>query len=411
VLVKYVGWGGMPQPFADWGVPREWQGVRAEMDSLLTPEEFKSARASTPNAHYTSPLVIQKIWDAVRRLGIRDNSSFLEPAMGVGHFYGLMPEDLAEGSRRTGIELDSLSGRIAKLLYPETDIHVAGFEQVRLPGNFFDAAVSNVPFGNYAIHDPAFKRNPVVTHSIHDYFFAKALDKVRPGGLVAFITSNFTMDKRDGAVRKYLADHADLLGAIRLPNTAFKGNAGTEVTTDIIFLRKRAPGEKSQGDPWTKLAEIQGNAERPDGSIGKTPMEVNEYYAAHPEMMLGEMGLTGTMYRDKSSALTGELTPEKLDGPLQSYLRTQSTPGKRLPRNPARRPSRTPRPSKTAPMHSTRISNSSSGTETGSSLPTILLGRYRASKECSRSGTPCGKSFGLRFKTRPKLRSNRPSAT
>jgi N12 class adenine-specific DNA methylase/2'-5' RNA ligase len=316
ILVKYVGWGGMPQPFADWGIPREWQGVRAEMDALLTPEEFQSARASTPNAHYTSPLVISKIWDAVRRLGVRDNSSFLEPAMGVGHFYGLMPEDLAEGSRRTGIELDSLSGRISKLLYPETDVHVAGFETVRLPGNFFDAAVSNVPFGNYAIHDPAFKRNPVVTRSIHDYFFAKALDKVRPGGLVAFITSNFTMDKRDGTVRQYLASQADLLGAIRLPNTAFKGNAGTEVTTDIIFLQKRGPGDKPKGEGWTALSEIQGNTERPDGSIGKTTMEVNEYYARHPEMMLGQMGLLGTMYADKSAALTGELTPELLDAAI-----------------------------------------------------------------------------------------------
>jgi N12 class adenine-specific DNA methylase/2'-5' RNA ligase len=316
ILVKYVGWGGMPQPFADWGIPREWQGVRAEMDSLMTAEEFKSARASTPNAHYTSPLVISKIWDAVRRLGLGAEASYLEPAMGVGHFYGLMPEDLLNGARRTGIELDALSGRISKLLYPETDIHIAGFETVRLPGNFFDAAVSNVPFGNYAIHDPAFKRNPVATRSIHDYFFAKALEKVRPGGLVAFITSNFTMDKRDPSVRKYLASQADLLGAIRLPNSAFKGNAGTEVTTDVIFLRKRAPGQKPAAEPWTDLAEIQGNVERPDRSMGKTAMDVNEYYAAHPEMMLGEMGLLGTMYADKSAALTGQLTPEKLDAAI-----------------------------------------------------------------------------------------------
>lgn len=306
ILVKYTGWGGMPQPFMDkWAVPREWAGVREELNTALTDEEFASARASTPNAHYTSPTVIKGMWDAVQRLGLneklRGSSAVLEPSMGVGHFFGMMPESI--DASRTGIELDAITGRIAKLLYPHSDIHVAGFEKVRLPNDFYDLAISNVPFGNYGIHDPAFKRNRGVTKSIHDYFFAKALDKVRPGGVVAFITSNFTMDKRDPFVRNYLADHADLIGAIRLPNTAFKGNAGTEVTTDIIFLQKRGPKDAAKGETWSDTKPVQ----TPDGEV-----EVNEYYARHPEMMLGQMGLQGTMYAGKSSALTGDLTPEKL---------------------------------------------------------------------------------------------------
>lgn len=307
LLVKYVGWGGMPQAFMDkYSVPREWAGVREELDGLLTPQEFASARASTPNAHYTSPLVIEGAWNALRRIGAAPENGnridVLEPSMGVGHFFGLQPGDTSR-TARTGIELDAITGRIAKLLYPETDVHVAGFEAVRLPDNYYDIAVSNVPFGNYGVHDPQFKRSPALTKSIHDYFFAKALEKVRPGGVVAFVTSNFTLDKRDPYIRKYLASKSDLIGAIRLPNTAFKGNAGTEVTTDIIFLKKRAPGEATGGETWGGTQEI----DTPDGKV-----EVNEYYARHPEMMLGQMGLQGTMYAGKSAALTGDLTPEKL---------------------------------------------------------------------------------------------------
>lgn len=306
ILVKYVGWGGMPQPFMEYGVPREWQGVRAELNSTLTPEEFASARASTPNAHYTSPMVIDGVWSALKRIGASPENGarldILEPSVGVGHFFGLQPGDISR-VQRTGIELDSTTGRIAKLLYPESDIHVAGFEAVRLPNDYFDVAVSNVPFGNYGVYDPQFKKTPALTKSIHDYFFAKALEKVRPGGTVAFITSNFTMDKRDPYIRKYLSSKADLIGAIRLPNTAFKGNAGTEVTTDIIILRKRPTGMPVAGEPWADTKSI----DTPDG-----PVEVNEYFANHPEMMVGEMGLQGSMYRDQSAALTGELTPENL---------------------------------------------------------------------------------------------------
>lgn len=307
VLAKYVGWGGMPQIFEPvYRVPREWAGIREDLENLLTAEEFTSARASTPNAHYTSPMVVKAMWDAMRHIGIvkpGDKASVLEPSMGVGIFFGLEPSEDAAGAQRVGVELDSITGRIAQQLYPKADIHVTGFEKARLPSNYFDLAIGNVPFGNYGIHDPAFKRTPLVTRSIHDYFFAKGLDRVRPGGVVAFITSSYTMDKKDSAMRKYLADHADLIGAIRLPNTAFKGNAGTEVTTDIIILKKRAPQTEAQGETWTKLEDYKSA----DG-----PMQINEYYAHHPEMMLGKMGLQGSMYAEKSAALTGELTPEKL---------------------------------------------------------------------------------------------------
>lgn len=304
-LAQYVGWGGMPQVFDPYrgGVPREYQGIRADLDTLLTPEEFAAARASTPNAHYTTPTVIQGMWNAIERLGGADLATVLEPSMGVGHFFGLMPETLRD-ARRTGVELDSLTGRIAKQLYPGANISVAGFETVRLPNDYFDLAISNVPFGNYGVHDPAYKTRPAVTRSIHDYFFAKALDKVRPGGLVAFITTSFTMDKVDSGIRRYLSERADLLGAIRLPNTTFKGNAGTEVTTDIIFLQKRAPQAKASAETWQSLGTI-------DAKDGR-PMQVNEYYVRHPEMMLGEMAFEGTQYRGESAALVGELTPEAL---------------------------------------------------------------------------------------------------
>lgn len=314
ILAKYVGWGGMPQLFKEsYYVQPEWQGIRAELDGLLTPDEFTSAAASTPNAHYTSPTVIKAMWDAADRLGLLPKDGLitvLEPSMGVGSFFGLMPEG-TEASR-VGVELDSITGRIARALYPQSDVHVAGFEKVRLPNDYFDLAISNVPFGNYPVFDPQYKRTPGVTRSIHDYFFAKALDKVRPGGVVAFITSSYTMDKQDPFMRDYLAQRADLVGAIRLPNTAFKASAGTEVTTDIIFLQKRAQEAAPSGEAWTQLKPITGERKRPDGSMGPVEMQVNEYYAAHPEMMLGKMGLLGSQYRDESAALTGNLTPEKL---------------------------------------------------------------------------------------------------
>jgi N12 class adenine-specific DNA methylase len=314
ILAKYTGWGGLAQAFT-YSYEREWQGVKDELQAALTDEEYKSARASTPNAHYTSPLVIRAMWRMAERLGLKPGASILEPSMGVGHFFGLMPEGLHPDAKRVGIELDLITGRIAKLLYPDSNVQVAGFEAVRLPDNWFDLAISNVPFGNYAVHDPKYKRSPI-TRSIHDYFFGKALDKVRPGGVVAFITSSFTMDKKDSAIRKYLADRADLVAAFRLPNTAFKGNAGTEVTTDLIILKKRPPQTEAKGESWLNLATAKAQTRRPDGSRGETDVEVNEYYARHPENMLGQLAVDRGMYNAETKELQGQLTPELLDAAI-----------------------------------------------------------------------------------------------
>ena len=270
----------------------------------LSEEEYASARASTPNAHFTSPTVISAIWSGLQHIGLRGDAQILEPAMGVGHFFGLQPDSI--GGHRTGVELDSLTARIAQKLYPDSTIFHKGFEEMHLPDYYFDAVVGNVPFGDYGVHDSSMKRQ--FTRAIHDYFFAKSLEKTRPGGVMALMTSRYTMDKLDDTIRKHLAEHADLIGAIRLPNTAFKGNAGTEVTTDILFLRKRRPGEAPSGESWQHLASV----ESPDG-----PIEVNEYFARHPEMMLGTMRLEGTMYRQSEPTLHGTLTPELLERAIE----------------------------------------------------------------------------------------------
>ena len=280
--------------------PRDWQGVAEELKDVLTAEEYASARASTPNAHYTSPEVVQAIWQAMERFGLQPGAQILEPSMGVGHFFGMMPEGLYPGTRRTGVELDSVTARIAAKLYPDSTVYAKGFEDTPLPKDFFDAAVGNIPFGNYPVYDPAYRRAPHLTQSIHDYFLAKTLDVVRPGGVIALITSRYTMDKQDASVRRHLAQNSTLLGALRLPNTAFKSNAGTEVTTDILFLQKR-PGTHP-GESWTELASI-GTA---DG-----PIEINEYFARHPEMMLGRMGMESRQY-GASPALIGDLEPAAL---------------------------------------------------------------------------------------------------
>src|ERR1035437_8887125 len=217
------------------------------------------------------------MWEAMQRFGLGESAQILEPSMGVGHFFGLMPESLLPGCRRTGVELDSITARIAKQLYPDAAIFAKGFEETGLPDNFFDAVIGNIPFGNYPVHDPAYRHSPV-TRTIHDYFLAKSLDQLRPGGGRAPNPSPYTMDKQDSTMRRYLAERADLVGAIRLPNTAFKANAGTEVTTDILFLQKRAPGTAPHGAMWRDLTAIY----TPDGTTS-----VNEYFARHPEMMLG----------------------------------------------------------------------------------------------------------------------------
>jgi N12 class adenine-specific DNA methylase len=304
VLARYVGWGGIPGIFeSNYRRRPEWEKPAEELRKLLTDDEYESARASTPNAHFTSPAVITAIWEGLERLGVKGEAEVLEPALGVGHFLGLQPDAIK--GHRTGVELDSITARIAQKLYPDSTIFHKGLEETQLPDNYFDAVLGNVPFGDYAVHDPSMHRR--FTRAIHDYFFAKSLEKTRSGGVMALVTSRYTMDKQDDTIRKHLAEQADLLGAIRLPNTAFKGNAGTEVTTDILFLRKRRPGDPASGESWTGLATVQSD----DG-----PIPVNEYFARHPEMMLGKMKLEGTMYRGAEPTLEGTLTTELLQGAI-----------------------------------------------------------------------------------------------
>ena len=276
VLARYSGWGGVPQAFDAHN--EKWAKEYEELKELLAPDEYAAARGSTLNAHYTSPLVIQSIYDTLSRMGVQPGT-VLEPAMGVGNFFGLLPQRMGD-AQLYGVELDSITGRIAKQLYPKANITVSGFEHVNLPDNSIDLAVGNVPFGNYRLSDPRYKQYGFL---IHDYFFAKTLDKVRTGGIVAFITSKGTMDKQDTAVREYLAQRADLLGAVRLPSSAFSKTANTEVTTDILFLQKRDTPPEQLPD-WVQLGKTA------DG------IPVNRYYEQHPEMVLGTMIWDKSMY-------------------------------------------------------------------------------------------------------------------
>ena len=275
VLSRYVGWGGVADAF-DPDKPA-WAAEYAELKELLTPEEYEAARASTLNAHYTSPTVIRAIYDAVEQMGFR-TGNILEPSCGVGNFFGMLPESMA-GSRLYGVELDSISGRIAKQLYPKADITVAGFETTDRR-DFYDLAIGNVPFGQYQVNDKAYNK---LGFNIHNYFFAKALDQVRPGGVVAFVTSRYTMDAKDSTVRRYLAQRAELLGAIRLPNNAFKANAGTEVVSDILFLQKRDRPLDITPD-WTQTGRTEEG------------FTVNQYFLDHPEMVLGQPTAESTQY-------------------------------------------------------------------------------------------------------------------
>lgn len=280
-LVKYVGWGGLKQVFK---IESQDQPEYQDVKSLLSDEEYRAARASVLNAHYTSEPVIRAIWSAMDRFGFK-GGRLLEPSAGIGHFLGLQPGSSAAHTTRTAIELDGLTGRILKQLYQKADVRIQGFEKLQNPSDF-DVVVGNVPFGEYKVHDPEYNKFNL---SIHNYFAVKALDKMRPGGIAALITGKYTMDSADSKARRLIAERAALVGAIRLPNTAFKGNANTEVTTDILFLRKRGPGEVASGEGFEKLDEITS----PKGST----IKVNEYFAKHPDMMLGTMELEGTMYR------------------------------------------------------------------------------------------------------------------
>ncbi|MBP3576868.1 MAG: DUF3849 domain-containing protein [Lachnospiraceae bacterium] len=276
ILAKYVGWGGLADAFDE--TKANWASEYQELKSLLSAEEYDSARESTLNAHYTSPVIIKAIYDAMERMGF-SKGNILEPAMGIGNFFGMLPENMQE-SRLYGVELDGITGRIARQLYPNADVKITGFEKTDYPNDFFDVAIGNVPFGQYKVADRAYDKHNFL---IHDYFFAKALDKVRPGGVVAFVTSKGTMDKKSPEVRKYLAQRAELLGAIRLPNTAFKENAGTEVTSDILFLKKRDRVIDIEPD-WVHLCENE------DG------IAMNQYFADHPEMIMGKMEMVSGQF-------------------------------------------------------------------------------------------------------------------
>ena len=275
VLSQYVGWGGLADAFDP--SKDSWTKEYAELKGLLSEDEYAAARSSTLNAHYTSPTVIRGIYDAVERMGFR-SGNILEPSMGVGNFFGMLPESMAD-SRLYGVELDSITGRIAQKLYPEANIKVAGFETTDRR-DFYDLAVGNVPFGNYKVNDKAYNK---LNFSIHNYFFAKAIDQVRPGGIVAFVTSRYTMDSKDSTARKHMTERADLLGAIRLPNNAFRANAGTDVVSDIIFLQKRDRPIDHEPD-WVQLGKTE------DG------FAINQYFVDHPEMVLGEMTTESTQY-------------------------------------------------------------------------------------------------------------------
>ena len=275
VLSQYVGWGGLADVFDP--NKENWSAEYTQLKGLLTEEEYAAARASTLNAHYTSPVVIRAIYDAVEKMGFQ-SGNILEPSMGIGNFFGMLPSGMAD-SRLYGVELDSITGRIAQKLYPQADITVAGFETTDRR-DFYDLAVGNVPFGQYKVNDKAYNK---LGFSIHNYFFAKTIDQIRPGGVIAFVTSRFTMDSKDSSARKYMAERADLLGAIRLPNNAFKANASTEVVSDILFLQKRdRPADIEPA--WVQLGQTE------DG------FNINQYFVDHPEMVLGNLELESTQY-------------------------------------------------------------------------------------------------------------------
>ena len=275
VLSQYVGWGGLADVFDP--NKENWSAEYTQLKGLLTEEEYAAARASTLNAHYTSPVVIRAIYDAVEKMGFQ-SGNILEPSMGIGNFFGMLPSGMAD-SRLYGVELDSITGRIAQKLYPQADITVAGFETTDRR-DFYDLAVGNVPFGQYKVNDKAYNK---LGFSIHNYFFAKTIDQIRPGGVIAFVTSRFTMDSKDSSARKYMAERADLLGAIRLPNNAFKANASTEVVSDILFLQKRdRPADIEPA--WVQLGQTEDS------------FNINQYFVDHPEMVLGRLEMESTQY-------------------------------------------------------------------------------------------------------------------
>lgn len=286
ILVKYNGWGGIKEPFAySFNMDKNWIAESQELKALLTEKEFASVQSTILNAHYTSQEVITAMYDGLKHFGY-ESGRVLEPSMGIGHFLGLMPATLANRTKFSGVELDPITGRIAKQLYQLSDIRVQGFEQTNFADNFFDVAIGNVPFGSYGVVDSNYDKK--ITHRIHNYFFAKALDKVRPGGLVMFVTSRYTMDSTEDSVRNHLAKQADFVGAIRLPNTAFKTSANTEVVTDIIILKKREPGASPNSTEWLQVNDM---------IVDDNKYDINQYFINNPQMMLGKPSTQGNMYR------------------------------------------------------------------------------------------------------------------
>lgn len=302
ILNRYTGWGGIPAAFNAEQTDQAWVARAESLKGLLTEDEHRSAEASTPNAHYTSLEVIKATWAMVQRLGFK-GGRILEPSAGVGYFLGAMPQEISKASTVTAVELDRLSARILKSLYGNYGVSVLqqGFEAAQLPEGFYDLAISNVPFGNYQV--PELRNVPYANFLIHDYFFAKAMEVIRPGGLVAFITSSGTMDKNDDKVRQYLASKAELVAAVRLPNTAFKSIANTEVTTDILVMQKPENGRKLKNrQAWMKQIQLP-DASPVNGEIAgwrgaKTPLHCNQYFAANPDWVIGKLVMTGGMYQN-----------------------------------------------------------------------------------------------------------------
>ncbi|NTE96673.1 PLxRFG domain-containing protein [Agrobacterium tumefaciens] len=294
ILAKYVGWGGLPQAFerSDKSASKGWEREVAELRGLLSPEEYSAAASSAKNAHYTSQEIVDGMWQAMRRLGF-DGGRLLEPSVGVGNFLGRMPHELRKASALNGVELDRLTSGIAAQLYPDAKIARMGFQDYVIPDGHFDAVIGNPPFGRESLYDG--RRKDISGFSIHNYFFAKSLDGLRPGGVLAMVVTNRMLDVPGDKARQYMSERADLIGAIRLPNDAFMANAGTAVTTDIIFMRKRGPGELPSGENWTKVVD---HVDRNGDTV-----PVNEYFANNPDNMLGDFGAFGSMYREGEPAL------------------------------------------------------------------------------------------------------------
>jgi|GEM_PF-260992 len=311
-LAKWVGWGGLQQAFyrEDGSVAKGWDKQAAELKELLTPDEYDAAMSSTRNAHYTAPEVVKAMWKAVERMGFA-GGRVLEPSVGSGNFLGLMPSGARAGSAIVGAELDHITGSIAKNLYPKATIKAPlGFEKLTLPDDTFDLAIGNPPFGSERLYDP--NRKAASKFSIHNFFFAKSVDTLKPGGVLAMVVSNFLLDSTTSTAREYLADRADLIGAIRLPNDAFLKNAGTEVTTDIVFLRKRAPGDPAGDRSWTETATFTDKEGR--------EMPLNRYFHDNPDMMLGEFGGYGTMYGRPDNPALISRPGEKLGSILNAAI-------------------------------------------------------------------------------------------